>query len=306
MAVGAMTSAPRLQAGFYTRLLSRGAVLWVFVIAWTALVIVPLGILVIYSFFESRSFMTVYTPTWATWQTLFSSGRWEVVLRTLRIALTVTAIELAIGYPFALWLAKGCRSRGLRAVLISLLTIPFFLDISSRTIVWRAILDQHGLVNSILTGIGAIDHPIGWLLYTEFAVHFGMIAPYFPTMVLPIYLAVAFIDDDLVQASSDLGASPLQNLTNIILPLSLPGIMAGTILTLGSALAAWVEPGMLGGGFVNLLSNSVESAYTALKYPILAALSTLVVLLLGLLFALLVLLTRRFADLAGTFNVMRR
>jgi ABC-type spermidine/putrescine transport system permease subunit I len=261
---------------------------------------------VCYSFFESRTFITVYSPSLATWHTLFASGRWEVAVRTLRIALTVTAIELAVGYPFALWLAKVCHSPGRKAVIISLLTIPFFLDLSSRTIVWRAILDQHGLINSILQGLGLVDQPIGWMLYTEFSVHFGMIAPYFPTMVLPIYLSISFIDDELIQASSDLGASPLQNLTNIIVPLSLPGVMTGVILTLGSALAAWVEPGMLGGGFVNLLSNSVESAYTALKYPILAALSTLVIVLLAILFAGMVALTRRFGDLTGAFGVMRR
>ncbi len=290
----------------YLRLTSYGWSVMLFLIAWVGLVIVPLVILVVYSFFESRSFFTIYSPTLATWQSLFATGRWEVAVRTLRIGLTVTGIELLVGYPFAVWLAKGCRSQGLKAVVISLLTIPFFLDLSSRTIVWRAILDQHGLVNSVLLGLGLIDHPIGWTLYSEFSVHFGMIAPYFPTMVLPIYLGVSFIDDELIQASSDLGASPLQNLANIIFPLSLPGVMAGTILTLGSALAAWVEPGMLGGGFVNLLSNSVESAYTALKYPILAALSTLVILLLAILFGVMATLTRRFTSFTGAFSLMRR
>jgi spermidine/putrescine transport system permease protein len=306
MAETATVSLHRRFAERYMRLASRGWPVWVFLIAWVGLVILPLAILVVYSFFESRSFITVYSPTLATWQTMFATGRWEVALRTLRVALTITAIELLIGYPFAIWLAKGCRSKGRQAAIISLLTIPFFLDISSRTIVWRAILNEHGLVNSILTGLGITQHPLSWLLYTEFSVHFGMIAPYFPTMVLPIYLSVSFIDDEFIQASSDLGASPLQNFLNIILPLSLPGVMTGTILTLGSALAAWVEPGMLGGGFVNLLSNSVESAYTALKYPILAALSTLVVLLLAALLAAMVFLTRRFTDLTGAFSLMRR
>src|SRR6185295_455093 len=120
-----------------------------------------------------------------------------------------------------------------------------------------------------LMGLGLTDGPVEWLLYSEFTVHFGMIAPYFPTMFLPIYLALSFIDDDLIKASNDLGATPLQTLL---------GIIAGIVFPLGPALAAWVEPGMLGGGFVNLLSSSVESAYTALKYPVVAALSTFVIL----------------------------
>jgi ABC-type spermidine/putrescine transport system permease subunit I len=290
----------------YSGLLARGWLVPAFLVVWVGMVILPLAILLTYSFFESRSFRTIYTPSLTTWETLFSSGRWEVALRTLRIALTLTLFELAMGFPFAVWLAKGCKSRGLQAFILSLLTIPFFLDISSRTIVWRAILGQNGLINSILIGLGVIDQPVEWMLYTEFSVHFGMIAPYFPTMVLPIYLAVSFIDDELIEASSDLGASPLQNLVNIIIPLSLPGVMAGIIFTLGPALAAWVEPGMLGGGFVNLLSNSVESAYTALKYPTLAALSTLVILLLAVTLVLMVLVTRRLTNLGGVFRVMRK
>jgi ABC-type spermidine/putrescine transport system permease subunit I len=305
----ALTQSSRLRqrlSGFQTGLHSSGWVVPLFLLVWVGMVIVPLIILCIYSLFESRSFRTIYTPSLATWVSLFDSGRWEVAVRTLRIALTVTLVELAIGFPFAVWLAKGCRSRGVRAVVISLLTIPFFLDISSRTIVWRAILGQNGLINSMLISLGWIDRPVEWMLYTEFSVHFGMIAPYFPTMVLPIYLAVSFIDDELIEASSDLGASPLNNLTNIIIPLSLPGVMAGIIFTLGPALAAWVEPGMLGGGFVNLLSNSVESAYTALKYPILAALSTFVILLLAIMLIVMLLLTRRFTDFGNVFKAMRR
>jgi ABC-type spermidine/putrescine transport system permease subunit I len=190
--------------------------------------------------------------------------------------------------------------------VLALLTIPFFLDISSRTIVWRAILGQNGLVNVVLQESGLISAPLQWLLYSEFSVHFGMLAPYFPTMVLPIYLATTLIDDDLLKASNDLGASPFQTLVRVIIPLSLPGILAGVIFTLGPALAAWVEPGMLGGGFVNLLSHSIESAYTALRYPIVAALSAFIIVLLSILLLILVVVTRRSANMSGLFRAMHQ
>jgi spermidine/putrescine transport system permease protein len=276
-----------------------------FLIIWFGLVIVPLIVLVAFSFFQTKSFATIYHPSLDTWNSLFESGRFAVTLRTLRIALTVTLIELLVGFPFALWLAKGATSKSVKAFVLTLLTIPFFLDISSRTIVWRAILDQHGLVNSLLLSLHVIQEPIGWMLFTEWSVHFGMIVTYFPTMVLPIYMAINIIDDTLLQASDDLGASPAQTLVHIVLPLSLPGIMAGILFTLGPALAAWVEPSMLGGGFVNLLSNSVESAYTALKYPVVAALSTFVIILLGVLLLVLLFVARRFGDLSSTFRVLR-
>ena len=278
----------------------------IFTLFWTAIVLVPLFMLLVFSFFETKSFVTIYEPTLNTWISLFDSGRFEVAVRTLRIALTVTLIELLIAFPFALWLAKGCRSNGTKAIFLSLLTIPFFLDISSRTIVWRAILGQNGLINTTLLDLGLATSPVEWLLYSEFSVHFGMIAPYFPTMVLPIYLAISLIDDDLIKASGDLGASPLQTLLRVIIPLSMPGILAGTVITLGPALAAWVEPGMLGGGFVNLLSHSVESAYTALRYPVVAALSAFIIVLLGLLFLVFITVTRRVASSQEIFRQMRQ
>ncbi len=274
-------------------------------VAWFVLVIVPIIILFVYSFFTTVQFRTVYTLSLDTWIGLFESGRWEVTLRTLRIAVTVTLIELVVGFPFAFWLAKGGVGKGGRAICLAMLTIPFFLDMSSRTIVWRAILGQSGLINTILMGTGLTDTPVEWLLYSEVAVHFGMVVSLFPPMVLPIFLAINLIDDSLIEASKDLGASPGQTLKRIILPLSLPGIMAGVVFCLGPALAAWVEPGMLGGGFVNLISNSIESAYSALRYPVVAALSAFVILLLMLLLGLMYLIARRFGDPASSFRVLR-
>ena len=227
-------------------------------------------------------------------------------MRTLRVVFTITAIEFLIAFPFALWLAKGCRSKTLKAVVITLLTIPFFLDAPSRIIIWRAILGTNGIINTVLLELGLIDQPIEWLLFSEFAVHFGMIGPYFPTMVFPIFLVLTLIDDEYVQASNDLGASPGQTLIHVILPLALPGIIAGIVFTLVPLMAAWVEPQMLGGGFVNLLGASVEAALRELKYPTAAALSTVVIAMLALLLVLLVAITRRRGDLGAIFHAMRR
>ena len=276
-----------------------------FLVFWFSLVVLPMLILFCFSFFESKSFTVIYKPTMKTWISLFESGRFEVTLRTLRIALTVTLIELIFGFAFALWLAKGTANKTVKAVTLALLTIPFFLDLSSRTIIWRAILGQYGLVNTTLLSIGAIDAPLEWMLYTEWSVHFGMIITLFPTMVLPIYMAISVVDDGLIEASHDLGASALQTLMSVILPLSLPGVLAGIVFTLGPALAAWVEPSMLGGGFVNLLSNSVESAHTALRYPVVVALTTFIIVLLAIMMFILALIIRRFGDVSSTFQSLK-
>ena len=267
---------------------------------WSLVVIIPLVVLLVYSFFESRNFAMVYEPTLNTWTNLFSSGRFEVTVRTLRIALSVTAIELLLAFPAALWLAKGGCSKTTRAIVLALLTIPFFLDLSSRIIVWRGILDETGLINQVLMSLHVISEPIKGMLYTEGSVHFGMLLTHFPSMVLPIYMAINVIDDTLIAAAADLGASPARILKDIIFPLAMPGVLAGVVFTLGPALASWVEANMLGGGFVNMLSNSVDSAYSALRYPVLAALSAFVILLVGAIFLALLLVTRRMAD-ASTF-----
>jgi spermidine/putrescine transport system permease protein len=290
----------------FSRYMANGS--WVipaFLVVWFTLVVVPLAVLFAFSFFETKSYVTIYEPSLNTWVSLLESGRLGVTLRTLRIALTVTLIDLVIAFPFALWLAKGNASKSARAIVIALLTIPFFLDISSRTIIWRAILGENGAINTVLVNAGLIAAPMNWMLYTEWSVHFGLVIASFPTMVLPIYLAISIIDDALIQASGDLGASPAQTLFRVIVPLALPGVTAGILLTLGSALAAWIEPSMLGGGFVNLLSNSVESAFTALRYPVVAALSTFVIVLLVALLFMLLLSARRFGDLLSTFRVLK-
>ena len=277
-----------------------------FVALWFVLVILPLLLLLVYTFLHSKGYRVVWDPSFATWNSLFESGRWLVTVRTLRIALTITAIELLIAFPFALWLAKGCRSPALKSVILAALTIPFFLDLSSRTIVWRAILGRQGLLNTALMELGLTAEPIDWLLFSEFAVHFGMLAPYFPTMVFPIFLVLSLVDDEYIQASKDLGASPLQTFVHVILPLSLPGIMAGIVFTLVPTMAEYVVPWLMGGFNVNMLGRSVENALTALKYPTAAALSTFIIALLGVLLAVLALLMRRAGGLAGVFEALRR
>ena len=306
MAETTIHEGPRGIRGSYANLISQSWVIPTFVAVWAVCVILPLVIVVFYSFFRIENYQVVYDPTVQTWISLIESGRWIAALRTLRVVFTITVIEFLIAFPLALWVAKSCRSKTLKAVVITLLTIPFFLDAPSRIIIWRAILGTNGIINTVLLQLGVIDQPLEWMLFSEFAVHFGMLGPYFPTMVFPIFLVLTLIDDEYIQASSDLGASPGQTLFNVILPLALPGIIAGIVFTAVPLMAAWVEPQMLGGGFVNLLGASVEAALRELKYPTAAALSTVVIVMLALLLALLVAITRRRGDLGAIFHAMRR
>lgn len=277
-----------------------------FLVMWIGVVVLPLLIISAFSFFSMRQYQIVYDPTFATWKSLVETGRWVVVLRTIRFAISVTFIEILLAFPFALWLAKGCRSDAVRAGVITLLTIPFFIDASSRIIVWRSILGTNGVINNLLVGSGIIDKPLTWLLYSDFSVSFGMIGSYFPTAVFPIFLTLILIDDDLIKASSDLGGSRLQTLRYVILPLAMPGIVGGIVFTFVPLMAAWIEPQLLGGGQVNLLGQSIQSALTNLNYPVAAALSTIVIAVLVLMVAALVVSLRGRFKMSSLFQSLDR
>ena len=143
----------------------------------------------------------------------------------------------------------------MRAFTLALLTVPFFLSITARTIIWRPVLGLEGIVNQVLITIGLIDEPLRWLLFSEFSVHLGLIGPFFPTMVFPIFLAAIMIDDDLLKAGRDIGGTRFDNLRHIVLPLTMPGIVAGIIFTFVPMLGVDVIPEMLGGGYVQLLGK---------------------------------------------------
>jgi ABC-type spermidine/putrescine transport system permease subunit I len=193
-----------------------------------------------------------------------------------------------------------------KVAVLTLTLVPFFLSSAARAIVWRPVLSTGGLVNMLLMDLGLQDTPIDWLLFSEFAVHFGLLAPFFPTMLFPLFLSISLIDDEYLSASADLGASPWQRLWTVILPLSTPGIIAGIVFTTVPMLGEMVVPQLLGGGKVNLLGKSVEGALQALNYGVAAAMCTFVLLVLVVLLLLLKTLAIREGGLAGAVGILRR
>src|ERR1700722_13405391 len=121
-------------AGAHLRRVAGGFVLAPFLGGGSAVFLLPLVIMARYSFLQVRSYRVVYEPSFATWISLVESGRWIAIVRTLRVAFAITVIEFLLAFPFAIWLAKICRSKPLKAIIVTLLTIPFFLDASSRVI----------------------------------------------------------------------------------------------------------------------------------------------------------------------------
>ncbi len=189
--------------------------------------------------------------------------------RSVWLAVLNTVICLAIGYPFAYWLATR-RDRRTRGVLLVLVLIPFWSNFLVRTYAWRVLLGHNGLV----TRIGEATGLWGKLLFTEPAIFIGLLYGYLPFMVLPLYAALERMDWSLVESARDLYASGWGAFRRVTLPLSRPGIVAGSILVFIPSLGAYVTPVILGGGKVPLLGDYIVTQFTAARnWPFGAALS---------------------------------
>jgi ABC-type spermidine/putrescine transport system permease subunit I len=247
-------------------------------VLWASGVLLPILALVVVSFLQGRGLGFTGAVSLRAYSDILVDYRLEPVLRTLRIVAVVTAVEFVLAFPFALWLAKGLRDGWTKSILLVLLVVPFFLSPAARTIVWRPILGREGLLNLALTATGLIQHPLDWLLFSEFAIHLGLIGPYFPSMVWPLFISLSLIDDELIKASRDLGATAGQTLRHVVLPLAVPGIAAGVIFTAVPMLGDNVISTLLGGGQVSLIAETFDDMVRAMNYPSAAALATLILL----------------------------
>src|SRR3954469_3796581 len=148
-------------------------------------------------------------------------------LSSLRIAASSTLLALLLGYPMAYATARAAPQP--RPLLLMLVVLPFWTSFLIRVYAWMGLLSSNGILNQILRGTGLVDNP-GTILGTEWAVHLGIVYAYLPFMVLPLYAALEKLDTSLLEAASDLGASPVTTFRTIPLPLSRPGIVAGCLL----------------------------------------------------------------------------
>lgn len=275
-------------------------------VLWVLGVLLPILSLLVISFIQGKGLGFVWAFSTKAYADILVGFRIEIVLRTLRIVAAVTFVELLLAFPFALWLAKGLKPGWLKSTLLILLVVPFFLSPAARTIVWRSILGSEGLVNIFLAQTGISPEPVSWLLFSEFSVHLGLIGPYFPSMVWPLFISFSLIDDELIKASRDLGADAFTTLRHVVVPLALPGIAAGLVFTAIPMLGDNVASTLLGGGNVALIAESFDDLIRAMNYPGAAALASLLVLamLLAFLVARLV-LARRQASEGGIFAEMQ-
>ncbi len=212
-----------------------------------------------------------------------SSANFTIFLRSIKLSLITTVITVLLGFPTAYFVAT--RPEKSRHIWLLLITIPFWTNLLIRTFGIQDVIRNEGLINNVLLKFGLISQPIQ-MLFTDGAVLLGLTYVYFPLMVLPIYSSLEKLDFRLVEAGYDLYATRAKVLWNIILPLSKPGIIAGSILVFIPCIGAYVTPRVLGGGKNMMLGNLIEQQFgQARDWPFGAALSItlLVIVTLALL-----------------------
>lgn len=239
-----------------------------------AFVLFPLIYVIAISFMSKGLFGgVVWKPTLKNYADIINPIYGKVCLKSLKIALLTTIFSLLISYPFAYALSK-VKSRW-KSICMLLIMVPFWINGLLRLNGWVTIFRETGPLNTLLTNMGL---PTINFMYTETAIVFGMVYTFMPFMVLPIHTSISKLDPALLEAAGDLGATKLHTFTRVILPLTFPGIFAGSIQVFIPSLGAFFISDIMGGGNTMLLGNLIKNQYlNARNWPSGAAFSVLLI-----------------------------
>ena len=264
----------RMYSRIYKAIVSLPPILWV-----GLFLLLPYALMFAHSFWMVRNGMIVHQWNLRNYQTLFQNPVYlEVLFRTMRIAAGVTLFSLLLGYPLAYYMSFHAGIR--KDLLYQLVIVPLWVSYLVRGYAWKTILGSEGVLNGFLQYAHVTHEPVSFLLYSPFAVILMLTHIYTPFVFLPLYASLEHIPRNLVEASHDLGAGSRATFLRVILPLSLPGLLAGAtfafVLTLGDFLA----PLLVGGPSSIMIANIVQSLFgTAYDWPLGAAISVCILLL---------------------------
>jgi spermidine/putrescine transport system permease protein len=273
--VNPQPASPELEAGARRAASRHGFLLGLPGLLYlTVFFMVPLGIVVAYSFATRSRTGRTELRDW----NLEAYGRLDddivrtIAVRSLWIALATTLISLVLAYPLAYYMST--RTPTVRNILLVGVMLPFWSNFLVRTYAWRVLLDSDGLVSQTTQAVGIGETRV---LFTPTAVLIGLVYGYLPFMVLPLYAAIERIDWSLVEAARDLHASAWTAFRRVVWPLSLPGVIAGSILVFVPSFGAYVTPAILGGNKEGLLGSFIVSQFlSARNGPVGASLSVVV------------------------------
>ena len=244
--------------------------------------LIPLGLVLMVSFWDFNEYELIPAFTVRNYLSLFEGcsaltehGDFCVTLSTylstLKFSFLVWLITLVLGFAVAYFLAFHVRSSGMQTALFVLCTVPFWTSNVIRMISWVPLLGRNGLVNQSLQGIGLIDEPIEWLLFSDFSVVLAFVHLYTMFMIVPIFNSMMRIDRSLIEAASDSGASGWQTLWNVIVPLSRTGIIIGSIFVITIVMGDFVTIGVMGGQHIASIGKIIQVQTSYLQFPLAAA-----------------------------------
>jgi len=225
--------------------------------------LLPIGIVGAHSVGAVRLFPTDHGLGLDAWRHFFAGGSIYLGLfwKSVRMSVTASFICVALAYPVAYFLALVVRKR--KYVLLLLIIAPFLTSFLLRVLAWKVILGDQGVVNSFLssTGLRSADHPISWLLYSQFAVILVLAYVWVPFVALPIFVTLENLDRSLLEAASDLGASRWKIFWKITFPMSLPGVVAAFIFVFIPTIGEFVTPLLVGGTKGFMYGNAISDLF---------------------------------------------
>jgi putative spermidine/putrescine transport system permease protein len=251
--------------------------------------LIPLGLIVMVSFWNFNEYEIIPTFTLRNYFSIFEGCSslndygdlcvtFKTYLSTLRISLIVWLLTLVLGFAVAYFLAFHVRTNQMQTLLFVLCTIPFWTSNVIRMISWIPLLGRNGLVNQTLMGLGMVQQPIEWLLFSEFSVVLAFVHLYTMFMIVPIFNSMMRIDRSLLEAAQDAGASAWQTLWNVIVPLSRTGIIIGSIFVITIVMGDFVTIGVMGGQQIASVGKIIQVQTSALQLPLAAANAVLLLL----------------------------
>jgi spermidine/putrescine transport system permease protein len=257
--------------------------------------VLPYALMLVHSFWQVRDGFIVHQWTLQNYAKLFQNPVYVgVLLRTIRIAATVTFLSLILSYPVAYYMSFHAGPR--KELLYQLVIVPLWVSYLVRGYAWKTILGSEGVLNGLLQYLHLTKEPVSFFLYSPFAVVLTLTHIYTPFVFLPLYASLEHIPRNLIEASHDLGASPRTTFFRVILPLSLPGLLAGATFAFVLSLGDFLAPLLVGGPSSIMIANIVQSLFgTAYDWPLGAAISVFILLLVVSLLFLTERLEKRWA-----------
>jgi spermidine/putrescine transport system permease protein len=276
---------PELQGVQRRRPGLRGWLLFSPLLLWLiAFVVVPTGIMLVYSFCQRDELgQVVFEFTASNYARVVDTTYLKIMVNSIWYAAITTVICLVVGYPVAYFIGRA--SEGARNKLLMLVMIPFWTSFLIRTYAWMSILKSEGPLNALLLYTHVVVEPLD-ILYTPYAVVIGLVYSYVPFMILPIYGSVEKLDNAMIEAAFDLGAGPVSAFSNVIVPLTRPGILAGVALVFIPSIGMFAITDLMGGARVPMIGNVIQNQFgQARNWPFGAALGMTLLLLFALCFA---------------------